>query len=381
MRRAVPGLCLLLVAPTLSSCALFGGSDLDDALDLVPDDAVQVSFRDRQDIAERLEVDDVEPGASTDDLVRYATAVAGDSTGTDDLLTEFVQPMQDAAMSELDVRWSVTASTPDGTFTAYKVDGDVDLDQLADDLADSGYTEDEVAGRRHLLLTGAPDDLSPTYPSNWVEVTVDPGEDLLVVGQAAPVLRLVDDEAKSAADTDRFDDLLDGIDDVQYLYLAAPPQCGGTRGTPEEAAAVEASGVDALGSPDATAYVVSGDDGATAARLEFADDDAAEADLEARRAFVSEGRLAATAEPVSGLGTIDLGRDGAVVRADLDLAEPRTGLEVARRQDGFVACRPSPDETAPDETTPDETTPDETTPDETTPAPTAPSATVTGDAE
>jgi hypothetical protein len=365
----VPALCLAAVVPALTSCSLlFGGGDLDDALDLVPVDASRVVFRDREAIAERLGIDDVEPGAAEDDLVRYAEAVAGDATGSTDLLTEFLLPMQDAAMSELDVVWSVEAAVEEGVYTAYKVDGDADLDAVADELAAAGYTEDEVDGRRHLSLTG---ERAPAYPGNWLEVTVDPDEDLLVVGTAEPVLALVDDEAESVYDADTYDDLLADADDVQFALVTAPPTCGaGARATPEQ---VEASGLGDLGSPERTAYLVSGDDATTSARLELADEEAAEADLEARRTYVDEGTLAATARPVSSLGDISLERDGAVLQVDLDLAEPRTGLDVAQQQDGFLACTPPPDD--PD----DEPTEAPGDPSGSPTEPTEPSATVTAD--
>ncbi|MDO9456207.1 hypothetical protein [Nocardioides sp.] len=338
MRRVLAtSVALALVVPSLTSCALLGGDDhLGDALEITPDSATRLVFRDREAIAERLGVDDVEDGASEDDLRRYAEAVDGDPTDAEDLLTEFVVAMQDAEMSELDVRWSVGGLDDDGAFTAYRLDDEVDLGAVADALADSGYAESDLRGRRHLVLD-ASDDASGLYPSNWLEVTVDPDEHLLVVGSAEGILRVVDDEAESLADTDALDDLLDDAGDVQYALVGRPPACGSTRATPEQ---LEAAGVADLGTPEATAFVVSGDDAELRARIELEDDDAAEADLDARRTYLEEGDLAATGEPVSDLGSFDLSREGSVVRVDLDLDEPTASLAAAQQQDGFLACTP-----------------------------------------
>lgn len=342
MQRSLLALVpLALVTPALTSCSLLGGGNhLDDALDLVPDGASQVVFRDRDAIAERLDLDEVDTGASEADLTRYAEAVDQDAAGPDDLTT-YLLPMQDSELSELDVSWSVGGTLEEGAFTAYKLDDGVDLDAVADDLAGAGYVEDELRGRRHLELAAGNGEPTDAYPPSWLEVTVDPDEHLLVVGPAEGVLRVLDDEDASLGDNDTYEALLDDADDVQYALVSDPPLCGGGRATPAQ---LEASGATSLGSPVRTALLVTGDDAEVSARLEYADDDAAEADLEARRTYLDDGTLAATGEPVSSLGSFDLDRTDAVVRVALDLERPGSAVDVAQQGDGFLACTPAPDD-------------------------------------
>lgn len=350
MQRSLLALVpLALVTPALTSCSLLGGGNhLDDALDLVPDGATQVVFRDRDAIAERLGLDEVATGDSEADLTRYAQAVDQDAAGPDDLTT-YLLPMQDAELSELDVSWSVGGILEEGAFTAYRLDDDVDLDAVADDLAGAGYAEDELRGRRHLELAAGNGEPSGAYPPSWLEVTVDPDEHLLVVGPAEGVLRVLDDETASLSDNDTYEALLDDTDDVQFALVADPPVCGGGRATPAQ---LEASGTTGLGSPVRTALLVTGDDGDVSARLEHTDDDAAEADLGARRTYLDEGRLVASGEPVSSLGSFGLDRTDAVVRVDLDLERPASAIDVAQQGDGFLACTPAPDEAEDDGNSP-----------------------------
>lgn len=343
MQRSLLALVpLALVTPALTSCSLLGGGNhLDDALDLVPDGASQVVFRDRDAIAERLGLDEVEGGASDDDLQRYAEAMEQDAAGTDDLTT-YLLPMQDSELSDLDVSWSVGGVLEEGPFTVYRVDDGVDLDAVADDLAGAGYVEDELRGRRHLELAAGNGEPSDAYPPTWLEVTVDPDEHLLVIGPAEGVLRVLDDQDASLSDNDTYEDLLDDADDVQYALVSDPPACdASTRTTPAQ---LEESGTTALGSPERTALLVTGDDAEVSARLEYADDDAAEADLAARRTYLDEGSLATSGEPVSSLGSFEVERKDAVVRVTLDLKSPAAAVDVAEQGDGFLACTPAPDD-------------------------------------
>lgn len=337
-----PLLALALVSPALTSCGLLGLGDdpMGDALDLVPDDATTVTFRDRAAIAERLGVDDVAHGATTEDVQRYEDALAADPTGTDEL-TQFAAAMQDSPVSELSVVWSISAETPEGGFTAYKVEDDTDLDAVADDLAASGFAEDELEGRRHLLVSSEAGDTTGAYPSSWLEVTVDPDEHLLIAGTADRVLGAIDDQVSSLADDKTYADVLGGTSGVEFAVVASPPTCGVI--SAEQAAA---SGIDTLGTPDRSAYVVA-DDGAPGARLEYADDDTAESDLEARRTYLTDGLLALTGDDVSTLGTFEVERDGSVVVVDVEAGDPRLLLSVAVAQDGPLACvAPTPDQPA-----------------------------------
>ncbi len=327
-------LALALVVPGLTACGLFeDGGNLDDALDLVPFDATFVEFVDRAALAERLDIEDADP----DD---YLDAVAEDPVGGTELV-QFLSLMADgAAFDERDVEWSVTGQVDDGVFDVYKLDDDVDLGDVADDLLDLGYDEEELRDRRR--FTGRP--ASPDnggYPPSFFDVTIDDDEHLVVMGSDADaVLETLDDDADSATDADTFDEVLDGTDDVELALLTGAPQCAvNLRATPEQLAAAS----DELGdirTPSHTAFLISGEDSEQSARLEFSDDDEAEADLDARRTYLEEGVLLATRQPFADVGSAELERDGALVKVGLDLENPRAGRQMAQQGDGFLVCKP-----------------------------------------
>lgn len=348
MRRIpVAAASLLLVAGGLGGCALFDGlvgGDLSDALDLVPDDATAVTFRHRVAMAERLGVDDIAGDASPSEVGDYVEALAQERplAGTD--LAGYVTVMtEEAAFSELDVVWQVGASRPDAApVAAYKVDSDLDLDAVGDDLADAGYDETELAGHRHFTvdLTGpavGPDGLvGGRYPVTVLrELTLVPDEDLVLVG-GADLVEVLDDDAESITDSGVFDDVLGEGDEAEYALLARDIDCSGqARLTPDVA-----EQLGELGSPDATAFYVSGDDAATTSALAFADDDAAQADLDAREAFLDGGVLLRTREPMSEVAEWQIERDGSLVRIDYTYDRPEMAGDAALFLDGFHVCNP-----------------------------------------
>ena len=345
-RRLPPLASLALVLPALTSCQLLGGgSSLDDALEVVPGDATRVTFVDRAATAERLGVDGVGADADEAELAEYVEVATQDAVGGTPL-APFTVAMQDAALSDLDVRWWVAAVVDGGPpVDVYKVE-DVDLDDLVGDLEDVGFDGEEEGGRTLLTvaspagLTGADGGLiDGRYPVQFgFGVLVDPDEDLVAVGVGLDrVVDVLDDEEDSLVDTDVFDDVTDGAGDVELAHLAADPTCGGGHG---DAEATEASGVGRLGTPEALGYFVSGDgdDVTTSGRLAFGDDDAAESDLEAREAFLADGRSLRTAQPISDLGSAELEQDGSVVTMEIDLESPRAGRRMALDGDAFFAC-------------------------------------------
>lgn len=337
------GSLALGATPVLAGCALLGGSShLEDALDVTPASATSVTFTDRQAVAERLDVRD----AGVDD---YLDAVVDDPVVGSELVT-YLRTMAGGRLDERDVVWAAEVdidgaqAIDTGRVSVYKVDG-VDLDALADDLAAVG-AESEVRGRRHVQTdVGQADEqglLLDHYPAVlFSSVTVDPDEDLLLLGSEEAtdaVLETIDDDSDSLTDADTFDDVLDagdGADDVEYALLGATSGCALPDGTraPDRLLDDEQD----LRTPERTAFLDLGEAGQSA-RLQFADDDTAEADAAARQELLDEGVSVRTARPFSEYGTADVQHDGSVVVVDLDLEPADIGREMAQTRDTFFLC-------------------------------------------
>jgi hypothetical protein len=354
LRIPALALSLVLVTAGLSGCALLddvGDSDLDDALELVPGDATFVTITNRQAAAERLGIDDVETGADQDDLDRYIEAsVDADSLMATTRLGRYLVPMaQHAAFSELDVVWEAAATGDDQGFAStYKMSDDLDLDAVGDDLVDAGYQEDEIAGHRHLYIEDVATDtdfdgMIGGYPGvEMTDLVVVPDEHLMFVAhgreEVEEAVDVLEDDADSATDTGDFDEVLDGADDPELAVLAHDVGC--SPGGNLSAEQLEQAGLDGLGTPEATAFFVSGDDAETSSVLAFADDGAAEADLEAREDYLADGVLLKTRQPIADVATWDLERDGDLVRIDYEYDDPRMAWAAATSSDGFHACNP-----------------------------------------
>lgn len=345
LRRCLPpAVALALVAPALSSCQLLGGgSHLDDALEIVPGDATAVGFLDRQAQAERLGIDDLETGADDDELEEYTETLVDERAITTPL-GSYVQVMQDSAISEFDVVWWVRVTVEDGVYNAYKLE-DVDYDALVDDLEAAGLELEEDDGRYTAEpgdlddLTGGDPVLDGGYPFDFaLGLYLDPDEDLLVTGGAADVAaEVVADDRDSAVDEDSFEDLLESADDPEYAEITTDPSCqSSSRATPE---LIERLGLGELSAFDAAAYFLGTDDDEPVETgvLRFPDEEAAEADLDAREAYLADGDSLVTQEPVSELGSAELEQDGDLVRMELDL-EPGAGLKSYVQFDAFFAC-------------------------------------------
>ncbi|MEO9323074.1 hypothetical protein ABFT23_06255 [Nocardioides sp. C4-1] len=351
MRLAVASVSVLVLLP-LAACSDdepddartgggAGGGHLADALAVVPATSETVQVVDRSAVAERLGITDAEP----DD---YSSAIGGDAVGGTELAS-YLRVMSDggAAFDERDVVWGVSGTAPGGLpFSAYRLDADVDLDQVGDDLAETGRTEDEVAGRRH--LSGLPTEGTGGYPPTFLDVYLDPDRDLLVTGPGGPeVLSTVDGDQDSLAGSGTVETLLGDTDDVELAILGIPARCTGVGGaigrqlTPDQARAL-AEQVDELVAPVATAYLATaeadGDGVEELVRLQHADDDAAEADLEARRAYLDEGVMIGTGAPFSDIGSVELERDGSVLQGVLELERAGGGRLLALNGDGPFVC-------------------------------------------
>ncbi|MDQ4051501.1 MAG: hypothetical protein M3237_02230 [Actinomycetota bacterium] len=342
LRIPALGASLALVVAGLGGCALLedvGDGDLDDALELVPEDATVVTFTHRQATAERLGIDDVATGDDREAVDRYReTVVEADLAGVTRFGGHLTSMTKRAAFSELDIVWEAAASAEGQPLgRVYKMRDDLDLDAVGDDLVDAGYEEDEIAGHRHLFIEDMHADLELDgtiggYPGvEMPEVVVVPDERLMFVGGTAEIVEaavgVFEDDADSATDGGGFDDVLDGADDPELALLRRDVSC-------------EDVGVDGLGTPEATGFYVSGEGPETSSVLAFADDDAAEADLAARRNYLADGVLLATREAVADVAEWDIEQDGNLVRIDYAYDDPGLARGTAETSDGFHACHP-----------------------------------------
>ena len=189
-----------------------GGSDgIDGAAEVLPADAVQVRYVDRDAAADRLGVGDIDHGASSGDIDKYLKATQDAPWA----VTPFglsLAVMEDAPFNELDVDWSASVEISSGSETdqaplnVYRMDDDLDLGDVADALADAGLKESEVDGHRRFQAGDASPDASGMIDGNLpagdlFDVTVVEDEHLLVVGsEPERVLDVIDGDADSLAD-------------------------------------------------------------------------------------------------------------------------------------------------------------------------------------
>ncbi|WP_134739624.1 hypothetical protein [Nocardioides sp. 503] len=351
MRRSpVSALSLLAVCSlvgSLAGCSLIPGSssDLEDALEVVPADATSVTFVGRAAIAERLDVE-VETGADDRELGRYLQAV--DEAGVATRLTSYLGVMGDAALSDADIVWEVSGSGQDdeGLWTVWKTDDDLDLDEVGDDLVDAGYDESETGGERRFRAELAAADpetslVGDRYPVAVMgDVVLVPDEHLVLTGPAVEAtLDVVQDDEDSLVDGQDFEDVVNAVDDAEFAHLRRDIDCGAVQGrrsppTPDPT-------LEGLARPEATGFFVHGDDAETTTVLAFEDDDTAEADAEARGAWLEDGLLLQSQRPVADVATWDIEHDGSLVRIDEDLkGGVRFGIELALADDGFTRCAP-----------------------------------------
>jgi hypothetical protein len=355
MRRTAVSAVSVLALGALSACSLIPGSssDLEDALEVMPADATSVTFVGRAATAERLDVDDVETGADEDDLDRYLQAVRETAAAT--RLTDYLVVMQEAAFTDLDVVWEISGQGADGgPWTAWKTDDGLDLDDIGDDLVDAGYEESEVGGQRAFRADIGDADpstslLGDRYPVAVMgEVLLVPDEHLVLTGpDTEAVLDVVEDDQDSLVDAQDFEDVVDAADDAELAHLRRDVDCaaalGGSRVSPEQVESLaDGLGLEDLGRPESTGFFVHGNDAATTTVLQFADDDAAEADATVRAAWIEDGgALARTQEPIDDVAEWDAEADGPLVRIDHEFDGGVTmAVQVALAGDGFALCAP-----------------------------------------
>lgn len=349
------------VLPLLTSCGLFdGGSTLDDAFEYLPASTSQLQFSDREAMAERLHVDDIDPRSVDDaDLDDYTHALAdkdSDPLATTEL-TSYVAVMRDGPFNDFDVQWQARATwgedpdSPDGTAFVWKVGDDLDFAALTDDLVDAAYKEggtDDQPIYSNETSAVDPDTglIGGHFPLAMVNVMLDEDEHLVVGSLSADALaaisRVISDDADSLADDGSLDDLVDAADgDPETALVTA----GGDDACVGPASSLPPDLVDSytdLGRPEARALLVSGKNAdKVVVALQYDDDDAAKADEDARKAFIEDGTDPLSQRPIKDLGDFEVDRDGDLLLIEGDWAGgPRQALQAETSGGGPGLCVP-----------------------------------------
>ncbi|KAA1418992.1 hypothetical protein F0U44_11035 [Nocardioides humilatus] len=314
------------VAPLLSGCALIdllgGESSIEKSFEYLPADTFQVLFTDA-DVA-----DDLDPS----ELGRYA------------------ETMEDARFNQGDVEWEAWAAwgepgDSEQTAAVWKVEDDTDLDALADDLEAHGYTKDRVDGRDLFSIEPSSVAEDSPYPVPLLlNVLIDEDEQVVAGAPDAASLEdvaaVIGDDDDSLADDGGFDDLLDAADDdpeVAWLTRAGFAVClTNDRGVPQDQRSAYAD----LGRPEARALFVS-DDADVRLALQFASEDDAKDDLDAREMLLDDGIDPVTRKPYDELGDYDLEQDDDRVVIDEDLeGSAAVAIRAERRGGGPGVCGP-----------------------------------------
>jgi hypothetical protein len=341
MRRSlVPGLAVVLVVPALTGCGLFGGSSsLDDALEVMPGTASRVIFFDRASAAERLDLEELDADPSDEELESYI-----DDTQELPYFTELdrslIQMLETAPFSAQDVEWEVVGYESDGFGRVWRMNDDLDLDDVADELVDSGFEEESGEGRT-LSIDLHDIAAEEQYLVAMQNITLLPDDHLIVTGPLAnDVLDVINDDADSAVDTDAFEDLVDGTDDVEFADLARDDLAcsfGTSRLAPEQQAA---SGIGELGHPEEVGFFVYGDEPEARSVLKFDSDEAAEDDAEAREEYLDEASSPVSGVPYSEFGDWEIEADGDQVRIDITYDDAKDVPAVVTRGDYLSVCAP-----------------------------------------
>ncbi|MDQ6527279.1 hypothetical protein RB608_26935 [Nocardioides sp. LHD-245] len=218
-----------LLALTLTGCSGDDGAEqarpdgppgprIEHALSYLPADSRAVVFTDRAAVADRLDLGDIETGASEADTTRWADAFWAE--GYRLAVGVRSTAMRQAAFSELDVEWEALGG-PDGGGIGlsardahiWRMSEDLDLDAVADDLEDAGLKRSGPDERPVFEPDfGAVDDQNTyggRYPMELGHLTLVPDEHLILIGlEADAVLDVIDGKADSLASAGTFDELL-----------------------------------------------------------------------------------------------------------------------------------------------------------------------------
>jgi hypothetical protein len=297
-----------------------------DALALVPEGPLAVTYVNRDLRADRLGLDEIGHDASQQDVDYYDRVIKAEQLVVPTTFGESLAVMHDkAAFSELDVDWEVTWTLADLSYAgAVRMDERLDLDAVGDDLVDAGYAEESVDGLRSFTIDHSSPDyngfsglISDRYPDVG-QLTLAPERHLLLFGD--PALAPLAGTG-SALGTGTFDDLLGTDVAPETASLAIAPAC--TTGEPSD------DGVETLGAPTAIALFFAADTAATTSVLAFDDEQAASDDLEARRAYL---------EPMTDLSDLAIRQDGRTVVLDYAYDDPSRLKGALSGLGGVHAC-------------------------------------------
>ena len=318
-------LVLALVSfPTLTGCALVdlldGGSTLEDSFEYLPASTFKVRF------------------------IEQAAVVEGDEILSTQL-DPFAEALRDAPLNASDVRWEAYAAWGDdpeepAEAFVWKVEDDLDFEDLADDLEDKGYERagDSAIYEADPAKIDRKDTIGGVYPAVMASVLLDEAERLVVAsygqGPLEEVAEVIADDADSLADDGGMEDLVDAVEgdpEVAWLTSAGPSIC-------DDGPFPDSAGYHDLGRPSARALFVSGDDAPAVLALVYDSEEAAEEELTARRVLIERG-VGRGGRPFSELGDFDVSQDGrlVVIEEDFD-GGPRVALEAEEVGDGPGVC-------------------------------------------
>lgn len=333
-----------------------GGGGPTAAAEVLPADTDEFVFVDRDAWAKRVGLDDIGHDFSDEDLKRYHDQVKQQSAVSTPLAS-YVSMMKDAAFHEFDVDWQVTGrrtSDEPAHWEVYRIDDDIDLADIADDLTEAGYDKQSLEGHDRFTADLSQADagsglIGDQWPAVYGDLTLIEDEHLVIAAtDPESVVEVIDGDADSLADSEHLEGLLDPVDDVEVAVVGLDSPCGQPLGRNTDAAQTEAawagSGADGLGSAQATGFFLIGD-GETAQAvgvLEFASDDDAEDDAKARRTWLEDGSSLITGQPMSELVDLDsVETDGSLVIARADTEAGMRHLDMVNRRDGLTVCRGS----------------------------------------
>ncbi len=121
------------------------------------------------------------------------------------------------------------------------------------------------------------------------------------------MLEVLDGVRESLADTGTYDEVLGTTGDIELASLGSEAPC--YLGRDGKSYGLE--------TPTQTSYLVSGPGPTLTVRLDYADDKAAERDLEARREYLASGTFGSDDEPLSSIGAASLSLEGSVITIEL----------------------------------------------------------------
>ena len=221
-RRAVVALvavAAVVVAGLVAWRLLTPETAIGRALSMAPASTSRVSWTDWEGVRRELGAD-VDADSSAEEVDAFLSdAFAEDLSAMSALGTSAGVMQTELGFSPATITWELLAQSPDGAVEMMGVDDDVSLDQVADRLAELGWTEPEeddgvwVGGPD--VLTGAGPMLTPEL--QHFALVADRG--VILASDQAPYLEQVLEVVRG--DTDAADDLADLASDLEEPVAAA----------------------------------------------------------------------------------------------------------------------------------------------------------------